>query len=440
MNPTPPVPSSRFDAPRILGSRAFVTLHRCSPRSALVRHTQRSRSRYQFAFENSQKPSGFLLRSTAGAQLPSPSLPAPLTSRARSVRCCSSPPSFSSSATPSPHPASPSSPSFPPSHSPSPPSSAPLHPLPHALSPTFRPRSSSPPPSPPSPRAYRAPARASPFPPAALPASAHAAPSSGPRAETQDSLGKVTGSGRGGSERSWVRGKGVENDGRSGADSGGIGGESGRGDGANRGENFAQRGRAQANGGLDSASDASDAGRRGTEGNGSLAHTREQTTGFRERADRTNEESGESLGAGGSGSMVRARKEWKAYEGVDRSQLRKRRKGKQIAEEAERGWGVGEESVDRVVERVMRLNFWDDVDGVLNRWSGRKNRKLFLPLIKAVSAHGDLRMALKVFAWMKAQRCYRAQPPIYSHLIHLAARSRKVNRARELFREMLEWR
>ncbi|CAI5992987.1 unnamed protein product [Closterium sp. NIES-65] len=298
-------------------------------------------------------------------------------------------------------------------------------------------RLSSPPPSPPSPQLHRASARSSPPLPTALPASAHAAPNSGARAEAQKGLGKVTGSGRGGSERSWVRGKGLEDDGSSGADSPGRRGESGGSDGAHGGRNLAQRGRAQANGGFDGAGDASDAAaRRAMEGNGSLA----RTTGFRERADRTNEANGETLGAGGSGSAVRARKEWKAYEGVDRSQLRKRRKGKQIAEEAERGWGVGEESVDRVVERVMRLNFWDDVDGVLNRWSGRKNRKLFLPLIKAVSAHGDLRMALKVFGWMKAQRCYRAQPPFYSHLMHLAARSRKVNRARELFREMLEWR
>ncbi|CAI5994229.1 unnamed protein product [Closterium sp. NIES-64] len=332
---------------------------------------------------------------------------------------------------------SPSSPSFPPSHSSSFPSSVPLHSLPNALSPLFRQRLSSPPPSPPSPQLHRASARSSPPLPTALPASAHAAPNSGARAEAQKGLGKVTGSGRGGSERSWVRGKGLEDDGSSGADSPGRRGESGGSDGAHGGRNLAQRGRAQANGGFDGAGDASDAAaRRAMEGNGSLA----RTTGFRERADRTNEANGETLGAGGSGSAVRARKEWKAYEGVDRSQLRKRRKGKQIAEEAERGWGVGEESVDRVVERVMRLNFWDDVDGVLNRWSGRKNRKLFLPLIKAVSAHGDLRMALKVFGWMKAQRCYRAQPPFYSHLMHLAARSRKVNRARELFREMLEWR
>ena len=53
---------------------------------------------------------------------------------------------------------------------------------------------------------------------------------------------------------------------------------------------------------------------------------------------------------------------------------------------------------------------------------------------------GGLVLSLKVFNWMKAQRCYRAQTAVYNDLCHLAARHRSVTRARHLFYEMLEWR
>lgn len=49
-------------------------------------------------------------------------------------------------------------------------------------------------------------------------------------------------------------------------------------------------------------------------------------------------------------------------------------------------------------------------------------------------------MAFKVFNWMKSQRCYRARPDIYSLLMSLAARQRRLNRVRQLFEEMQEWR
>ena len=47
----------------------------------------------------------------------------------------------------------------------------------------------------------------------------------------------------------------------------------------------------------------------------------------------------------------------------------------------------GEEvwSPREVVARVLALNHWEDIDGLLNRWLGRFNRKNFPPLISVFS-------------------------------------------------------
>jgi pentatricopeptide repeat protein len=86
------------------------------------------------------------------------------------------------------------------------------------------------------------------------------------------------------------------------------------------------------------------------------------------------------------------------------------------------------------------LNHWDDIDGILNHWMGRFNRKNFPPLIAEMARTGALEHSIRVFNWMKAQRCYRARNDIYNNMIWLHARHQRAEQARGLFFEMQEWR
>ncbi|KAG6543163.1 hypothetical protein Mapa_015412 [Marchantia paleacea] len=103
--------------------------------------------------------------------------------------------------------------------------------------------------------------------------------------------------------------------------------------------------------------------------------------------------------------------------------------------EDQKGWSIKE-----VVKKVLELNHWDDIDVILNDWVGRYNRKNFPPLIKAVTSTGALNHSVRVFNWMKNQRCYRARNDIYNSMIWLYARHQRVDRARSLYSEMQEWR
>lgn len=53
---------------------------------------------------------------------------------------------------------------------------------------------------------------------------------------------------------------------------------------------------------------------------------------------------------------------------------------------------------------------------------------------------GALEHSIRVFNWMKAQRCYRARNDIYNNMIWLHARHQRADQARGLFFEMQEWR
>ncbi|BBM97643.1 protein MpPPR_32 [Marchantia polymorpha subsp. ruderalis] len=103
--------------------------------------------------------------------------------------------------------------------------------------------------------------------------------------------------------------------------------------------------------------------------------------------------------------------------------------------EDQKGWSIKE-----VVSKVLELNHWDDIDVILNDWVGRYNRKNFPPLIKAVTSTGALNHSVRVFNWMKNQRCYRARNDIYNSMIWLYARHQRVDGARSLHAEMQEWR
>lgn len=97
-------------------------------------------------------------------------------------------------------------------------------------------------------------------------------------------------------------------------------------------------------------------------------------------------------------------------------------------------------SVSEVVERLLKLNHWDDVEGLLNRWVGRFSRKNFPLLIREITQIGSLEHSVQVFRWMKNQKNYCARNDIYNMMIRLHARHNIVDQARGLFFEMQKWR
>jgi hypothetical protein len=117
------------------------------------------------------------------------------------------------------------------------------------------------------------------------------------------------------------------------------------------------------------------------------------------------------------------------------SKVPSRYKKRYKKEEGQEIWSPRE-----VVLQILALNHWDDIDGILNHWMGRFNRKNFPPLIAEMTRTGALEHSIRVFNWMKAQRCYRARNDIYNNMIWLHARHQRAEQARGLFFEMQEWR
>ncbi|XP_020100290.1 pentatricopeptide repeat-containing protein At2g41720 isoform X2 [Ananas comosus] len=101
----------------------------------------------------------------------------------------------------------------------------------------------------------------------------------------------------------------------------------------------------------------------------------------------------------------------------------------------QRDWKVSE-----VAERVLGLDHWEDVDGVLNCWAGRFARRNFPLLIREITNAGSLEHAVHVFCWMKNQKNYCAHTDMYNMMIRLHARHNRIDQARGLFFEMQEWR
>ncbi|KAL9411763.1 hypothetical protein AB3S75_045378 [Citrus x aurantiifolia] len=97
-------------------------------------------------------------------------------------------------------------------------------------------------------------------------------------------------------------------------------------------------------------------------------------------------------------------------------------------------------SVSEVVERVLELKHYEDVEGVLNRWVGRFARKNFPFLIKEITQRGAINHSNQVFNWMKNQKNYCARNDIYNMMIRLHARHNQLDKARGLFFEMQKWR
>nr|GEU91913.1 pentatricopeptide repeat-containing protein At2g41720 isoform X1 [Tanacetum cinerariifolium] len=86
------------------------------------------------------------------------------------------------------------------------------------------------------------------------------------------------------------------------------------------------------------------------------------------------------------------------------------------------------------------MDKYEDVDGVLNCWVGRFERKNFPILIREISQTGSLEHSNHVFKWMKNQKNYCARNDIYNMMIRLHARHNQTDQARGLFFEMQKWR
>ncbi|KAJ0044041.1 hypothetical protein Pint_17868 [Pistacia integerrima] len=121
--------------------------------------------------------------------------------------------------------------------------------------------------------------------------------------------------------------------------------------------------------------------------------------------------------------------------GLRKSDIPKRYRLRVESDRFQKDW-----TVSRVVEKVLELNHWEDVEGVLNRWVGRFARKNFPFLIKELTQRGAIEHSVQVFNWMKNQKNYCARNDIYNMMIRLHARHNRTDKARGLFFEMQEWR
>ncbi|KAL0453113.1 UNVERIFIED_CONTAM: Pentatricopeptide repeat-containing protein [Sesamum latifolium] len=121
--------------------------------------------------------------------------------------------------------------------------------------------------------------------------------------------------------------------------------------------------------------------------------------------------------------------------GIRKSDLTKRYRLRVEGERFQKDWSISE-----VVERIMKLNHWEDVEGVLNRWAGRFARKNFPVLMREITNMGSIEHSIQVFNWMKNQKNYCARNDIYNMMIRLHARHNRIDQARGLFFEMQKWR
>ncbi|KAI3471607.1 hypothetical protein Pfo_028257 [Paulownia fortunei] len=112
------------------------------------------------------------------------------------------------------------------------------------------------------------------------------------------------------------------------------------------------------------------------------------------------------------------------------SDLPKRHRLRVEGDRFQKDWTVSE-----VVERIIKLNHWEDVEGVLNSWAGRFARKNFPVLIRELTNMGSIDIVSK-FSRMKNQKDYCARNDIYDMMIRLHARHNRIDQARGLFFEM----
>ncbi|TYG71638.1 hypothetical protein ES288_D05G413400v1 [Gossypium darwinii] len=121
--------------------------------------------------------------------------------------------------------------------------------------------------------------------------------------------------------------------------------------------------------------------------------------------------------------------------GLRKAHIPKRYRLRVEGDRFQKDWTISE-----VVDRVLELNHWENVEPVLNRWVGRFARKNFPFLIKELTQRGAIEHSIKVFEWMKKQKNYCARTDIYNMMIRLHARHKRTDQARGLFFEMQKWR
>ncbi|KAG4204180.1 hypothetical protein ERO13_A04G032500v2 [Gossypium hirsutum] len=121
--------------------------------------------------------------------------------------------------------------------------------------------------------------------------------------------------------------------------------------------------------------------------------------------------------------------------GLRKAHIPKRYRLRVEGDRFQKDWTISE-----VVDRVLELNHWENVEPVLNRWVGRFARKNFPFLIKELTQRGAIEHSIKVFEWMKKQKNYCARTDIYNMMIRLHGRHKRTDRARGLFFEMQKWR
>ncbi|KAK2975136.1 hypothetical protein RJ640_010816, partial [Escallonia rubra] len=121
--------------------------------------------------------------------------------------------------------------------------------------------------------------------------------------------------------------------------------------------------------------------------------------------------------------------------GLRKEDLTKRFRLRVEGDRFQKDWAVSE-----VAQKISRLNHWEDIDGLLNRWAGRFARKNFPVLIREITQMGSIEHSVHVFRWMKNQQNYCARNDIYNMMIRSHARHNHTDQARGLFFEMQKWR
>lgn len=121
--------------------------------------------------------------------------------------------------------------------------------------------------------------------------------------------------------------------------------------------------------------------------------------------------------------------------GLQKDDIPKRYRMRVEGDKWQRDWSISE-----VVQMILKLKHWDDIEGLLNRWVGRFARKNFPVLIKEITRTGSLEHSVHVFNWMKNQKNYTARNDIYNMMIRLHARHSRIDQARGFFFEMQKWR
>ena len=76
--------------------------------------------------------------------------------------------------------------------------------------------------------------------------------------------------------------------------------------------------------------------------------------------------------------------------GLRKSDIPKRYRLRVKADRFQKDWSVSE-----VVERILKLSQWDDVEGILNHWVGRFSRKNFPLLIRVRNGVNWIQFELK---------------------------------------------